>query len=140
MRLFCVRNAWLAVLAVLALAGCDNGPTTSRTVTLPTPEVSETFSGALTKNGALTHAFVALGAGSVTATATTLDPSDAIVGVALGTWNGVACAIVIANDAAAQGTVVTGVSAAAGHLCVRIYDAAGSLAGDTAYMLTVVHR
>lgn len=139
MRLFSVRSAALAVAVAIAITGCDNGPeTTPTTPTLPTL-VTETFEGALTINGAVTHAFSTAGLGTVTTTATTLAPSDAKIGLALGTWNGVACQIIIANDNAVQGTVVTGTVAAAGSLCTRIYDAAGTLAGNVTYTLTVVH-
>ena len=60
------------------------------------------------------------------------------VGFALGTWNGVACQIVIADDSAAQGDTVAGGASRTGNLCVRIYDV-GNLTEATAYEILVVH-
>ena len=44
------------------------------------------------------------------------------VGLSLGTWTGSACQVVIANDNALQGAIVTGTVTSAASLCVRIYD------------------
>ena len=56
----------------------------------------------------------------------------------LGTWNGTACATVIANDNAMQGNAVIGAVTGAGTLCVRIHDV-GKLTASLNYTLTVVH-
>jgi hypothetical protein len=75
----------------------------------------------------------------VTATLTTLEPdSSLVVGLSLGTWNGQVCQIVLANDSATQGTVITGAVSSFGSLCVRIYDV-GNLTGPINYEITVVH-
>jgi hypothetical protein len=100
--------------------------------------VTDTFSGTLTVNGGVTHAFGVQTGGRVTITLTTLTPDDAIIGLSLGTWNGAACAIGIANDSAAKGAVVIGNVSGLGNLCVRVYDA-GSLARSTSYEVEVVH-
>ena len=61
------------------------------------------------------------------------------MGLTLGTWNGEGCQSVIANDRASQGTVVIGTASTTGNLCVRVYDAAGTLAQPTDYEIQVVH-
>lgn len=106
----------------------------------PTPEqVSENFSGTLTPNSGRTHTFTTPSSGSVTATLTEFGPDEALkVGLSLGTWNGSACQIVIANDQAAKGTTVRGSASSAGILCVRIYDV-GTLTEPATYNLLVVH-
>jgi hypothetical protein len=66
-------------------------------------------------------------------------PDSAIVmGLSLGTWNGAACQIVLANDNATQGTVVTALASSLGSFCVRVYDV-GRLVEPTSYELQVVH-
>ena len=80
------------VAAALAAAGCGDDPVT--TPDRPTPtSVTETFEGTLTINGAFTQPFVVQTAGTVTATLTVLDPTDAVVGMSMGTWNGITCAL-----------------------------------------------
>ena len=135
------RSFYLVLVLGALLAGGACGSTTTPTPTTPTPtEVTETFNGTLTKNGAVSHSFSVATTGNVTLTATTLDPV-ATIGLALGTWNGVACQVIIANDAATMGTTVTGTATAAGTLCARIYDAGGTVDPDApvTYTLTVVH-
>jgi hypothetical protein len=137
MRSFLFRGAVFAV--ALAAGACGKKAATSPT----TPDVAtttETFSGTIGKNGAATHSFFTTATGSVTATLTNLDPAETgTIGLSMGTWNGVTCAIVLANDKAVLTTVVTGtVSSSSGSLCVRVYDV-GSITGPTDYEVTVVH-
>jgi len=129
----------LMLIVALAAAGCDPAdPTTPTTPTPPVVPVTETFAGALTVNGAVTYFFSAGTAGSVTATLTALSPETVEVGLALGTWNGVICQVVLANDKAIQGSVVTGSVSATGTLCVRLYDV-GKLTQSNTFELVVVH-
>ena len=125
------------VAAVMA-AGCGDDPA-------PTPDtetpvlLTETFSGTVTVNGAFTHPFTVSRAGSVTAQVTALGPDDTIMlGLALGTWNGIACQVVIANDTAKLSSAVLGTATAPGSLCVRLYDV-GGLATPTSYDVKVDH-
>lgn len=134
----------IRVLAVLMLcvaaAACGDSNDTTPTSPTPTPiTVTENYADTLTPNGARTYAFTTQTSGSVTATLTTLAADSGVtVGVSLGTWNGSACQTIIANDQAAQATVVTGTVTGSGSLCARVYDAIG-LAGPVDYELTVVH-
>ena len=128
------------VLPALTTIGCGGeDPFETPTNPGPAPTVTETFSGDLGRNGARTHNFSTSASGSVTATLTTLAPDSALViGFSLGTWNGSFCNIVLANDAATQGTVVSGGVSSFGSLCVRIYDV-GNVTEQVSYEITVVH-
>mgnify|MGYP003345694293 CR=1 FL=1 len=91
--------------ALLSTTACgDDPPSPAPTPSTPVT-VTETFSGSIGRNGAATHTFLAQASGTVTMTLTTLADTEAI-GLSLGTWNGTACQLVIANTAAAQGAVV----------------------------------
>src|SRR3954471_15199010 len=114
----------LILVPVLALgaiaAGCSDNNTSTVTPTPPV-QLSETFTGSVSVNGAFTHPFQVTRAGSVTAQITALSPDDTVrVGIALGTWNGSACQLIIANDAATLSTAVNGTATAPGTLCVRM--------------------
>ena len=59
--------------------------------------------------------------------------------MSLGTWNGAACHIIVANDNATQGTQVVGqITTVGGEFCVRLYDT-GNLAQTATYEVSVVH-
>ena len=150
------RLFWRALLAVavaVTASACDNnnnlstptGPTTPPTV------VTETFSGTLLKNAAYTHTFTVTDSGDASVfLLRSADPANpdnnAIpIGVSLGTWNGVSCAVVIASDNImpvntdnpSQGQL-TGRATAAGNLCVRVYDV-GFVPGSANYELLIDH-
>ena len=150
------RLFWRALLVVAVVgtaAACDDnnnfstptGPTTPPTV------LTETFSGTLVKNAAFTHPFTVNDAGDVSVfLLQSADPAhpdnNAIpIGVSLGTWNGVSCAVVIASDSImpvntdnpSQGRL-TGRATAAGNLCVRVYDV-GFVPGSATYELLIDH-
>ena len=133
------------VLAVLLLAfavsACDDDPPTTPT---PTPTiVIDTFTGALSQNGASTHSFSVSAVGAVKATLKTAGADNTlVVGFSLGTWNTVteSCSIVLANDAATVGSVLQGTMTGAGTLCVRMYDVGNVAAPNTApYTVEVEH-
>ena len=130
---------------VAGVAGCNDNNNTPITPTTPTnPSTStttEAFSGTLTRNGAVSTTFTANAGGTVTATLTTLAPDGTVpVGLSLGAWTGSSCQVSgISNDAAVQGTVVTGTVTSAAALCVRIYDAADKVTTPLSYTITVVH-
>ncbi len=129
----------LPLLAALALAPACSSSSTPTTPTTPTL-VTDDFSGTVNTNGAVTHTFVVLAAGQITATLTSVSPNPdtQVVGLSLGTWDGTACQIVIANDAAKQSTQVLGTASATGTFCARVYDV-GSIVDPVSYALEVVH-
>jgi hypothetical protein len=128
----------LVALAVVASA-CGSSDDEAPTTPAPTPIV-DTFTGVLNLNGAATYSFTVVGTGGITAQITKLDPDLAKpVGLSLGTWNGSICQIVLANDAAIQGSVVVGAASAPGQFCVRVYDAAGTVVQPQTYIIDVEH-
>ena len=139
-----IRRLFLPTLAILALAlaagACDDDNNNNiPTAPTPPPSVTETFADSIGRNGARTHNFSTGASGAVTITLTALAPdSTLLVGFSLGTWNGANCQLVITNDAATQGTVITGGVSSLGSLCVRIYDV-GNITDPISYEITVVH-
>jgi hypothetical protein len=128
----------LCLTALTATAACDDNTLVSTT---PTPIVttSETFTGTLTRNGAVTHQFSVTSRGNVTATLTKIDPdSGATIGVSLGTWNGTSCQTILANDQATVNSTLLGTVSGVGNLCVRVYDI-GKLTASQNYSIDVVH-
>jgi hypothetical protein len=134
------RRTLLVLSSAVLMAACgDSNNTPPTTPTPPREDITEVFAGEVNRNGAVTHPFLAEAAGTVTVTLDSLTPEAvSAVGVSLGTWNGTACQIVIANDSAAQGARVIGNASTAGNLCVRIYDV-GRIPALAAYQVTVVH-
>jgi hypothetical protein len=131
----------LRVLALLLMAGAASacGGTVAAALTTPTTSSTDTFSGTVTRNGAFSYPFAALQAGTVTASYTSIGTDNTItLGLALGTWDGVACQILIVNDNATAGVVVTGAASGAGSLCVRVFDV-GFVVDPLSYEVRVVH-
>jgi hypothetical protein len=127
------------VMLAIAMSACgeEDDPPTAPT---PPTTFTQTFSGTLTPNGARTHSFATQASGTVTATLSSLAPDATIsVGLALGTWNGAVCQILLPNDNAVVTTVVTGGVSAIGSLCVRIADVAATVMQPTDYEIVVVH-
>lgn len=137
-RSLCGRLLLVVGLAA-SLASCGSStPATPTTPSTPTL-VTEPFEGTLNPSGAKTHSFTAAAAGSVSVTLDTLAPDDTLtVGLSLGTWNGAACTIVIAQDVSTKGTTVSGTISSAGNFCARIYDV-GNLTANETYTLKVTH-
>ena len=123
-----------------AVSACDDEPAP----TTPTPvSVTDTFTGAVSQNSGQTHSFSTATSGRVTATLKSIGTDNAlVVGFSLGTWSTTtsSCSIVLANDAATGGAVLTGTMSGAGSLCVRIYDVGNiTAAAPAAYSVEVVH-
>src|SRR5207244_6265796 len=133
----------IPALGVVAACGGSSSSTPTTPSTLPTV-LTETFSGTIGKNAAYTHPFSVTDAGDVSvflitsADAAHPDNNAIPIGVSLGTWNGVSCAIVIANDSVSPGSSITGRATAAGNLCVRVYDV-GFVPGSANYELLIDH-
>jgi len=134
----------LLLILAMSVAGCNdntnNTPTTPTTPTTPaTPATTETFTGTLQKNGAMTFPFTATSAGTVVVTLTSVTDSSLQIGLSLGTWTGTACQTVISNDSAAQNAVVTGTLTAAASLCARVYDAGAKVNNPVDFTVTAAH-
>jgi hypothetical protein len=138
------RLAILSLVLGLGTTACSSDtPVTPETPPVLTTDVFDSTTDPpkpLTPNGAVTWSFQSASAGAVQASLTSLTPdSTAVVGLALGTWNGTACQLVIANDQATQGTLITGNVSTSGALCVRIYDPAGVVTEPLNYTISVAH-
>ena len=132
---FCV----IPLLTATALAGCGSSNDPTNTPTTPTPvAVSETFNGSLNVNGAQNHSFGVERAGTVSAQIKTLSDQAATIGVSLGTWNGVACTVIIRNTAAVLNTAITGTAQNTGQYCVSLNDV-GKLTAGVDYSVEVTH-
>jgi len=130
---------WLPALLAAAVFATGCGDDAVDPTPAPTPvAITETFDGTLTVNGAITHPFGVQQTGAVVAALTALEPSDAVIGLSIGTWNGVTCAVVLANDNATTAASVTGAATATGNYCARVYDV-GKLTRAIAYQVTVTH-
>jgi hypothetical protein len=132
------RLRFLAVAFALGAVSCGSDTTTTPTPITPVT-VTDTFAGTLTANGAASYTFTTATSGSVTATIATLSPNTAlVVGLALGTWSGNACQIILSKDAATQFSFIIGQASQATTLCVRIYDV-GNVVDPTTYEVQVNH-
>jgi hypothetical protein len=137
-RLFARVLPVAALLLFVSACGSDSNDTPT---TPPPTDVTESFQGVLALNGAITHPFTVTGATQITAQLVSLSPDSTLtVGLALGTWNGSICQIVLANDVTKQGDVVVGATNSAGDFCVRIYDANATIAQAQAYLIQVFHQ
>lgn len=140
-----VLRALMAAVVVAAMtagaAGCGATATSTSTTTTTAPSVliTETFAGTVAVNGAAAFSFNVLGSGAITATYKSMSPATgATMGLALGTWNGASCSVVIANDNAIVNSTVAGQASAAGTLCVRAYDI-GKLTALQNIELSITH-
>ncbi|HXW06473.1 MAG TPA: hypothetical protein VD833_14650 [Vicinamibacterales bacterium] len=132
-----VPCAMVLTLSVAA-AACDNGP--ELTTPTPPPTVTDTFTGNVNLNGAAVHPFSVSTAGTVTATLVSITPAENnVLGFSMGTWDGVTCRVVLANEFAAAASTLTGRTQSAASLCIRIYDQ-GNLKNDSVdYSVQVDH-
>lgn len=141
MRLFrTLLRTTLALTLAAGVAACDDPGPTAPVVEVPVVEnVTETFSGNLGRNGAVTFPFAVSAAGAATASLAAVGPDNTVaVGLTMGTWNGVQCAAVISNDNALEFATITGSAGSAGTLCLRIHDV-GRLSTTITFTLTVTH-
>ena len=132
----------VVLVASFTAAGCDDATLPAGPSLPSAPVLTENFSGTLTINGAITHPFVVITSGTVTATLVTVSPDAEVpVGMSIGTWNQTtqSCAIVIANDLALQGRILFGTAQNSGAFCVRMYDV-GRLTAASDYEVVVSHQ
>ena len=127
------------IFACIGAAGCGDNPAPTTPVESPV-QVSETFTGTLNVNGAVTHTFVTdKGPAQAQATLVSLSPdSTVLVNFTMGTWNGNNCQVVLAKDDATTNATLIGTASAVGSFCVRIADG-GRLTVPTDYSITVTH-
>jgi hypothetical protein len=137
--------ACLAPLALLLLFAGGCGSEETPTEPEPPETVLDTFPttdpGTLTLNGAFSFPFTVTATGTMEAVLTQLEPDIASpVGLALGTWNGSICQIVLSHDMAIQGSRVVANASAVGDFCVRIFDSTGTMARPQTFRIVVAHQ
>ena len=135
-----VFHPFLAAVAIaLGAAACESDSPTGPITPPPAPTVTDTFSGSIGLNGAMTFTFASVAAGPLNAQIKSLTPDAAAsVGFSIGVFNGTTCQITLSNDAALQGTTILGNINGAGIFCARIHDA-GKLIEPTSFEITVSH-
>jgi hypothetical protein len=60
------------------------------------------------------------------------------VGLALGTYSGVTCSVLLANDVSGPGSAINGVAQGQGTLCARVYDV-GKMPVPPSFTLEITH-
>ncbi len=134
-----IRAVAIVALATGAAACDDPGPTAPIIDTPVVETITETYSGTLARNGAVTFPFAVSAAGAATASLAGILPDNTVaLGFSMGTWNGTTCNTVISNDNAREFTQLVGSAGSAGALCLRIHDV-GRLSNPVTFTLTVVH-
>ena len=129
---------WFLVPLLSAVVACGSSPSSVTAITAPL--TTQTFTGTLNQNGAMTFPFTTVAAGTVTATLKSVDPDATVAfGIALGNWDGSACAWVVANDNALVGAVVSGSAAGPSSLCVRVYDTGHLSSTSLNFSIDVAH-
>lgn len=109
----------------------------------PTPVEREsvTFNGRLEQAGVFVGTFPVKNAGGVRVILNSLVGADtnitAVGGLAVGTWDGSSCSLVVKNESATFSTVVTG-TAIVGDYCVQLYDV-GKFSEAVNYSMEVQH-
>lgn len=131
----------LLLSAALTAAACSTDPIGPTPPPAP-PEITEPeWTGTLTVNGAAILPFVATDVGTVTAILSGLEPNNEAtlaIGLDLGTWNGLSCAVKISNVNVGLGSGVVGFANGAGELCARVFDS-GQLTGPVTFTVKITH-
>ena len=127
------------LLLACAVVACDDDSTP--TAPTPSPPVTSTFTGTIAPNGSIVHTIAVSGSGAVVGTLKSVQDDNTIpISFALGSWNGTGCTLVVANDAATEGAILTGSMTAAGTLCTRVADSGSVPSGGTVkYTIEIVH-
>ena len=130
------RLKCLTVVFALTAAAC--GSSTAPTTTPAATTITDTYSGEIKPNNGQTWSFVTSQSGVITATITALAPdSTLVVGLALGTWNGTSCQVVLVNDKATLNSSLFGQASSSGNLCVRV--SVGDVVESVTYEVQVTH-
>jgi hypothetical protein len=133
-----VRVGLLLACAFVA-GGCGDDPQPIAPPD-PIPSITEEVTGTLTPFSARTHAFNVQNAGTVAVTVTELDPNTTVIGLLIGTLNGVVCQTAVSTETAVNNGTLNAIARSAGTLCARIYDSSeNGLPAAVPYKLTITH-
>ena len=139
MRRLNLTRALVAVALATGATACDDPGPTAPVIDTPVVEnITETYTGVLARNGAVTFPFAVSAAGTATATLTSVLPNTIAVGLTMGTWNGVSCVAVISTGNATEFSQMVGSTGSSGTLCMRIHDV-GRLSAPVTFTIAVVH-
>ena len=132
-----VNGRLICMMAFLiVMTACD-----SYTDPTPVQRESVTFDGRLARTGVFVGNFPVKNPGGVRVVLNSLVGADtnitAVGGLAVGTWDGATCALLVKNENASFSTVVSG-TAIVGDYCVQLYDV-GKFTEDVNYSMEVQH-
>jgi len=134
-----VRVVGLLLASALLAGGCSDDPAPIAPPT-PVPIVTEEVTGTLNPFSARVHAFTTSNAGTVSVTLTGLDPDTTVVGLLIGTLNGVVCQSAVSTESAVNLGTLNALGSGAARLCARIYDSSeNGLPAPVPYTLTISH-
>ncbi len=138
----------LVIIGVLLATGCGSDTltspttTTTETVTVASPTVSEVFGGTLPVGGAKFYSFATSTYGTINVTLTSVGgdfvPSTVMVALALGQPSGTECVTSTSINTAAATTQQLSGPYAAGTYCVRVADI-GNLFAPASFSITVAY-
>ena len=134
---FCRAFVLALALGAPACGGDDDDPPPAPDPIFPS---TDTFDGTLTPFSARTHHFTVDNAGEVILQLSAVEPSDAVVGISLGTSNGFQCQVTVDANQAKLNNSILAVARTAGVLCARIYDPSDEgLPSTVTYQLQATH-
>jgi hypothetical protein len=132
-----VLRALPLLLAALVAGACGDDPVQGPSQPDPV-QITETYPGTLTVNGASVHVFTVDRPGGVTAQVTELSQAGLTFGLSLGSWSGIACQLIVVSAAAREGDLIAGTAQTVGDFCVYINDN-GTLTAPADYTVRVTH-
>ena len=114
------------------------GACAADSITSDADRLTDTFTGSLAPKASDGHLVTVASNGNMDATLTTLSPTTTItVGLGIGQPVAEGCSLLIYNDGAKAGTILSG-SVGPGTYCVIVYDV-GNVTDPLTYSLSVVH-
>jgi hypothetical protein len=131
----------LLAAGALAFSACGSASSTSPTITPSPGLITTTFTGTLAPRGAMYHLFTMQQPGEVDVTLTKTDPLATIVlGLGIAQTSAGQCipVLLLYNNSAQAGAVVSGTTSDIGPYCAAVYDI-GNVADSVNYTLTVTH-
>ncbi|HWF87151.1 MAG TPA: hypothetical protein VG222_19975 [Vicinamibacterales bacterium] len=127
------------VLLPLALLAAGCGSSNSTTTPTTSGHTVQTFNGTLQPSGSDTYDFTTGISGEVTVTLTNAGPpSNVTLGLGVGTPNGSACTLILAQSVTAANIAQIASSADPGSYCISVFDA-GSLTAPVNYTVVLSH-
>jgi hypothetical protein len=133
-------TAAVVLAAALALAACDDEPTTPTTPTTPAGPTTATWTGILPVPGTVSRSFTAAQAGNVTVTLTEISatPRPLMLGIGIPQSGESGCTLTQLVPAVAQSSPIFNTSVEAGIYCLKMIDTSNP-PGIVTFSVTLVH-